>query len=88
MVLLEIGFWSRLEDLEEQREQHIPDDSYEFRPYVIANVVDSLSFTCGDVYANVVKKSLMVDTRDSEVAYASQRESCARIAADLSECRA
>jgi hypothetical protein len=69
-------------------EAEVPEDPYEFRRHIIANYIHRLRFRCGDIYANVVHKCLMVDADDSEVSEASQRALCARIAADLSECRA
>ncbi|KAF2232530.1 hypothetical protein EV356DRAFT_568620 [Viridothelium virens] len=98
IVLLEIGFWSRLESIREDYDDngyksvrsrvHFPEDPYEFRRFVVENYLDKLRFTCGDVYADVVYKCLMVNATDSEIGEASQRELCARVAADLSGCRA
>jgi hypothetical protein len=93
IVLLEIGLWSHVHDLikksrRSERQAGILEDPYEFRRHVIAKYVHDLRYICGDIYANVVRKCLMVDADDSEVGEASQRALCARIAADLSECRA
>lgn len=103
IVLLEIGLWYPIEmDYKPEYEhdekydptprrfgsKRFPEDPYEFRRYVIAEYLDKLRFMCGDIYAEVVHKCLMVNANDSEVDEASQRALCARVAADLSECRA
>ncbi|KAL9076216.1 MAG: hypothetical protein Q9157_003751 [Trypethelium eluteriae] len=98
IVLLEIGFWSRLERIREDYDDvgyksvrsrvHFPEDPYEFRRFIIETYLNKLRFICGDVYADVVYKCLMVNATDSKIGEASQRELCARVAADLSGCRA
>jgi len=100
IVLLEIGLWEQIDRFTYDRhvldgpgfdrpfDINFSDDPYEFRRNVVTYCLGRLRFMCGDVYANVVHKCLMTDASDSEIGKVSQRDLCARIAADLSECRA
>ncbi|KAI0391001.1 prion-inhibition and propagation-domain-containing protein [Xylariaceae sp. FL0594] len=94
ILLLEVGLWEQLKNYDDLSSGYnkIPDyddeDHYERRRWVCREYLDRLRWACGDVYADVVLKCLMVDSMDDEVAQASERELCARLVADLEGCRA
>lgn len=87
ILLLEVGLWEEL-----QNYRHPPsyedEDHYERRRWVCRTYLDRLRWACGDTYADVVLRCLMIDSSDDEVAKASERELCARIVAKLENCQA
>jgi hypothetical protein len=89
ILLLEVGLWRRLpihEDSDDSDDDE--EDHYERRRWICREYLQSLRWACGDTYANVVLKCLMIDCTDEEAAMASERELCAKIVADLEGCRA
>jgi hypothetical protein len=85
IALVEIGLWCRIETLTRSIREH---DPFQFRRVMIRSLEDELRFGCGEVYTKVVLACLTVDPEHSEIGLAEQRELCARIAADLAQCRA
>jgi hypothetical protein len=86
ILLLEIGLWRAvpiIEDLDNDGEDH-----YEKRRETCRYHLPELRWACGDIYANVVLKCIMIDCSDDEAGMASERELCAKIVADLEGCRA
>jgi serine/threonine protein kinase len=84
ILLLEVGLWRQLRIREEPDDE----DHYEKRREICRHYLPELRWSCGDTYANVVLKCLMIDCSDDEAAMASERELCAKIVADLEGCRA
>lgn len=86
ILLLEVGLWEQLKNYEHSGDED--EDHYERRRWVCRKYLDRLRWACGDTYADVVLRCLMIDSSDDEVAKASERELCARIVADLENCQA
>jgi hypothetical protein len=87
ILLLEIGLWRQLR-IREKYDNDDGEDHYERRREICRYYLPELRWTCGDIYANVVLRCLMIDCSDEEAAMASERELCAKIVADLEGCRA
>lgn len=86
ILLLEVGLWEKLENYHHTGDED--EDHYERRRWICENYLGRLRWACGDAYADVVLRCLMIDTSDDEVAKASERELCAQIVADLENCQA
>lgn len=86
ILLLEVGIWEQLKSYKHSGGGD--EDHYERRRWVCRTYLDRLRWACGDTYADVVLRCLMIDSSDDEVAKASERELCARIVADLENCQA
>jgi serine/threonine protein kinase len=87
ILLLEVGLWRQLR-IREEPDGVDGEDHYEQRRGICRHYLPELRWACGDIYANVVLKCLMVDCSDDEAAMSSERELCAKIVADLEGCRA
>ncbi|VUC32798.1 unnamed protein product [Clonostachys rosea] len=85
ILLLEIGLW---EILRSYNGGHDEEDQYERRRWICREYLDRLRWACGDIYADVVLRCLMINSSGDEVAMASERELCAGIVADLEGCQA
>ena len=91
ILLIEIGLWTELENYEDSYDvnpYYDGEDHYERRRWICEKYLDLLRYRCGDTYADVVLRCLMIESSDDEVAKASERELCARIVADLEGCQA
>lgn len=94
ILLLEVGLWEELslkDDSDDDSDDDFDsenEDQYERRRWICREYLDRLRWACGDVYADVVLRCLMVDSTDDEAAKASERELCARLVADLEGCQA
>ncbi|KAF5626790.1 uncharacterized protein FTJAE_9461 [Fusarium tjaetaba] len=92
ILLIEVGLWESLKDdgLDSglDSDSNNEEDHYERRRLICRNYLDRLRWECGDTYADVVLRCLMIDSSDDEVAKASERELCGRIVADLENCQA
>lgn len=86
ILLLEVGLWEELGSYKHSGDED--EDHYERRRWVCRTYLDRLRWACGDTYADVVLRCLMIDSSDDEMAKASERELCARIVADLENCQA
>lgn len=86
ILLLEVGLWEKLTNYKHSGDED--EDHYERRRWVCETYLDRLRWACGDTYADVVLRCLMIDTSDDEMAKASERELCARIVAELENCQA
>lgn len=86
ILLLEVGLWENLKNYEHSGDED--EDHYEQRRWICRTYLDRLRWACGDTYADVVLRCLMIDSSDDELAKASERELCARIVADLENCQA
>lgn len=86
ILLLEVGLWEELTNYKHSGDED--EDHYERRRWVCRTYLNLLRWACGDTYADVVLRCLMIDSSDDEVAKASERELCARIVADLENCQA
>jgi hypothetical protein len=86
ILLLEVGLWTGLEDNVDSDDDE--EDHYERRRRICRKYLDRIRWECGETYADVVLRCLMIDSSDDEVAKASERELCARIVADLEGCQA
>lgn len=86
ILLLEVGLWEELTNYTHSGDED--EDHYERRRWVCRTYLDRLRWACGDTYADVVLRCLMIDSSDDEMAKASERELCARIVADLENCQA
>jgi hypothetical protein len=87
ILLLEVGLWRRL-SIREELDGDDGEDHYERRRWICREYLEDLRWACGDTYADVVLKCLMIDCSDEETSMASERELCAKIVADLEGCRA
>jgi hypothetical protein len=87
IALVEIGLWCKIETLT-RRINEYGHDPFQSRRVMIHTLEDELRFGCGEVYTKVALACLTVDPEHSEIGLAEQRELCARIAADLAQCRA
>jgi hypothetical protein len=86
-LLLEVGLWMQL-GVYNGSYYNYDEDHYERRRWLCRTYLGDLRWACGDTYANVVLKCLIIDCIDEEAAMASERELCAKIVADLEGCRA
>lgn len=86
ILLLEVGLWKELENYQHSDDED--EDHYERRRWVCETYLDRLRWACGDTYADVVLRCLMIDSSDDEMAKASERELCAHIVAELENCQA
>lgn len=86
ILLLEVGLWEKLNNYKHSGDED--EDHYERRRWVCETYLKRLRWACGDTYADVVLRCLMIDSSDDEVAKASERELCAQIVADLENCQA
>lgn len=86
LLLLEVGLWEELKNYEHSGDED--KDHYEQRRWICSTYLDRLRWACGDTYADVVLRCLMIDSSDDEVAKASERDLCARVVADLENCQA
>lgn len=86
ILLLEVGLWEKLTNYKHSGDED--EDHYERRRWVCRTYLDRLRWACGDTYADVVLRCLMIDSSDDELAKASERELCARIVAELENCQA
>lgn len=86
ILLLEVGLWEELKNYKHSGDED--QDHYERRRWVCETYLNRLRWACGDTYADVVLRCLMIDSSDDEVAKASERELCAQIVAELENCQA
>lgn len=87
ILLLEIGLWKRLRVDNDDSNDKNGEDHYERRRWICRRYLDDLRWSCGDTYADVVLKCLMIDCSNDEAGMATERELCAKIVADLEGCR-
>jgi hypothetical protein len=85
ILLLEVGLWKQLKSYDDFEEV---EDHYERRRWICRKYLDDLRWACGNTYADVVLRCLMIDCSDDEASMARERELCAKIVADLEGCRA
>lgn len=88
ILLLEIGLWAELQIDEAEFDEQCGEDHYERRRCICRWFLHDLRWECGDTYADVVLKCLMIDCSDDEAGMATERDLCAKIVADLEGCRA
>ena len=88
ILLIEVGLWENLNDTYYQYGGDGEEDHYERRTWICKQYLNRVRWQCGDTYANVVLRCLMIDSSDDEVAKASERELCVQIIADLENCQA
>ncbi|KAK3322962.1 hypothetical protein B0H66DRAFT_555578 [Apodospora peruviana] len=88
LLLLGVRLWEELSGYTIRNIDDEEEDHYERRRRICRDYLDRLRWACGDTYANVVLRCIMVDSTDDEIAKASERQLCARIVADLEGCRA
>ncbi|KAJ4110275.1 hypothetical protein NW768_012035 [Fusarium equiseti] len=88
ILLIEIGLWETIND------SYYPDwgdpeeDYYERRTWICQQYLDRVRWQCGDTYADVVLRCLMIDSSDDGIAKTNERELCVKIIADLENCQA
>jgi hypothetical protein len=87
ILLLEVGLWKKLR-VPEEPDAETQEDHYELRRWIRRKYLDTLRWTCGDTYADVVLSCILIDCSDDEAGLASERELCAKLVADLEGCRA
>jgi hypothetical protein len=87
ILLLEVGLWTQLGFYNGSYYDY-DEDHYERRRWICRTYLGDLRWACGDIYADVVLKCLMIDCNDDEAGMASERELCAKIVADLEGYRA
>lgn len=91
VALMEIGLWQNIDDIAFEIFSPRGDfgmDPFERRRGIMDGAKDKLLFRCGEIYTRVVMACLTVDPEELDVGPAEQRELCARVAADLAQCRA
>ncbi|KAI1066954.1 hypothetical protein LB507_011333 [Fusarium sp. FIESC RH6] len=88
ILLIEVGLWETLNHRNHPRQGDGEEDYYERRTWICKQYLDRVRWQCGDTYADVVLRCLMIDSSDDEVAKASERELCVKIIADLENCQA
>jgi hypothetical protein len=88
ILLVEIGLWTNLQVYDDVSDDEDNEDHYERRRRICREYLPPLRWCCGQTYAEVALKCLMIDCSDDEAGMASERELCAKIVADLEGCRA
>lgn len=88
ILLIEVGLWETLNHRNYPHQGDGEEDYYERRTWICKQYLDRVRWQCGDTYADVVLRCLMIDSSDDEVAKASERELCVKIIADLENCQA
>ncbi|KAK4222543.1 hypothetical protein QBC38DRAFT_427079 [Podospora fimiseda] len=91
IVLLELGMWMSIDDMFRRLADESPyEEPFTIRNRIVEIAKSSLPGLCGDTYTGVTVACLDVDAGDfeSEADLAEQRSLCARVAADLAQCRA
>ncbi|KAJ4011805.1 hypothetical protein NW752_004206 [Fusarium irregulare] len=88
ILLIEVGLWENVNDSYYPYRGDGEEDYYERRTWICKQYLDRVRWQCGDTYADVVLRCLMIDSSDDEVAKASERELCVKIIADLENCQA
>ncbi|KAH7182331.1 uncharacterized protein B0J16DRAFT_363277 [Fusarium flagelliforme] len=88
ILLIEVGLWENVNDSYYPYQGDCEEDYYERRTWICKQYLDRVRWQCGDTYADVVLRCLMIDSSDDEVAKASERELCVKIIADLENCQA
>jgi serine/threonine protein kinase len=85
IVLLEIGLGMPISSMKtSQRLTTL--DPYSARRAIVREVVPRLKVCCGEIYAKAVLSCLSVDSSDDMMVLSEQRNLCAKVAADLSQC--
>ena len=81
LVLLEIGLWLDLKCFERDWT-----DAYEFRDFVLKDLVPDLWGQCGSIYGGVVRDCLTLESDEGQIAEVSQRTLAWNIAQRLDKC--
>ncbi|KAK4116822.1 hypothetical protein N656DRAFT_842216 [Canariomyces notabilis] len=89
VTLLEIGLWMRVDRVWKKYKGKDRDNNYfQVRRKLIRAAREALPPVCGDLYTQVTVSCLSVERGDSQRAEeAEHQELCARIAAELAQCR-
>ncbi len=82
LVLLEIGLWQSLEELDFTQVKN----NYQFRSYVLSHLVPKLWGRCGTIYHDVVRECLKMRTNDCDLVEEGQRRLAWSIAERLDSC--
>lgn len=82
VVLLEIGLWRSLEDIDLTQAK----DNHQLRRFILGNLVPKLRSRCGTIYCDVVRDCLKMRTNDNELVDEGQRRLAQSIADRLDSC--
>lgn len=83
LLLIEIGLWQPLHRIVRGREHSEP---HSLREYIIGKVDNELAAACGLIYTKVVRTFLTMTSKSSLDAMKRQRDTCAKMASELSRC--
>ncbi|XDG08380.1 hypothetical protein ABKA04_007995 [Annulohypoxylon sp. FPYF3050] len=83
LLLIEIGLWRPLPRLVKKKENASPED---LQRYILEKVDSELTGACGRIYAEVVKTFITMKSKKSPDQMKIQRNTCAKMASELSRC--